>query len=86
MTWAYMQKKQQELHICMCGGIWICGICIQERQKPMNKDCYKAWKHYCSLKVSRDVKNLIIVLEGSIVLYVLLLHNALSLFITIIYV
>ena len=37
-------------------------------EKPMSTDCYKVWKCYYSLKVSPDVKKLILMLEGMLIL------------------
>ena len=40
------------------------GFMTKKEEKPNSKDCYKVWKRYYSLKVSPDVKKLIMMLEG----------------------
>ena len=67
-------------------GVWTWGgsnkrcVCVDEYglvefvhkkdEKPMSKDCYKVWKRYYSLKVSPDVKKLILMLEGTVLSFV----------------
>lgn len=74
-------SSAKDIH-CDDMGVWTWGgsnkrwVCVDEcgvvefvpkkDEKPMGKDCYKVWKRYYSLKVSPDVKKLIIVLEGTV--------------------
>ena len=58
-TWGGSNKQ------CVCvDEEGFVGFMLKKEEKPNNKDCYKVWKRYYSLKVSPDVKKLIMMLEG----------------------